>query len=147
MPQSITAAGGVVYSISDEEGEQEPNILLIYRRKKWDLPKGKREEGESESECAVREVSEEVGVDPPGIVDNLGTTYHEYMRDGTRYAKTTYWYAMQLKRKESFEPQQKEDIEKVEWMSISEARKKVAFENLRELLDRFKNWLEEGRGS
>src|SRR6476646_10094607 len=46
----IDAAGGVVINEQDA-------VLMIYRRGKWDLPKGKCDEGEEIAECALREVS------------------------------------------------------------------------------------------
>ncbi|MGC4056991.1 MAG: NUDIX domain-containing protein [Chitinophagaceae bacterium] len=49
------SAGGVVINEKQE-------ILMIYRRGKWDLPKGKLDEGESLEECALREVTEETGL-------------------------------------------------------------------------------------
>ncbi|MFO7843868.1 MAG: NUDIX domain-containing protein, partial [Bacteroidales bacterium] len=48
----IEAAGGMVKS-------NEGLFLFIFRRKKWDLPKGKLEPGENYKSCALREVSEE----------------------------------------------------------------------------------------
>src|ERR1041384_5510821 len=48
----VDAAGGVV---ENEHG----GVLMIYRRGKWDLPKGKRDDEEDMSRCALREVSEE----------------------------------------------------------------------------------------
>src|SRR5439155_18933695 len=50
----IQAAGGFVHT--DEQ------LLLIFRRGKWDLPKGKLDEGETLEACAVREIQEETGV-------------------------------------------------------------------------------------
>lgn len=44
---AIDAAGGLAYNENNE-------ILLIYRRGKWDLPKGKRDDGEVMEECALR---------------------------------------------------------------------------------------------
>jgi ADP-ribose pyrophosphatase YjhB (NUDIX family) len=37
-------------------------FLMIYRMKKWDLPKGKKEKKEKYKDTAVREVSEECNV-------------------------------------------------------------------------------------
>lgn len=147
MAEPVKAAGGIVYDVngSTEEAFQ-PKVLLIYRRENWDLPKGKLEDDESKSACAIREVSEEVGVETPEIVDYLGTTYHEYERDQTRYGKTTYWYAMQLDGDETFQPQEEEDIEQVEWVTLSDAKEKVAFDNLEKLLDRFQVWAHDKYG-
>ncbi|MEO6915694.1 MAG: NUDIX domain-containing protein, partial [Chitinophagaceae bacterium] len=41
----ISAAGGLVLNENDE-------VLLIYRRGAWDLPKGKQDDPESIEECA-----------------------------------------------------------------------------------------------
>lgn len=51
----------------------EEKILMIYNkwRKQWELPAGKREEGETEKECAIRELYEETGQNIPDL-DFLG---------------------------------------------------------------------------
>ena len=54
----VDAAGGL---ICNDLGE----FLLIFRNGMWDLPKGKREKGESTAENAVREVMEECGIPTP----------------------------------------------------------------------------------
>ena len=51
----IQAAGGFVHTDKNE-------VLLIYRRGKWDLPKGKLDEGEDLEACALREIKEETGL-------------------------------------------------------------------------------------
>lgn len=141
MTSKVKAAGGVVYKPSDQEEQPaEPLVLMIYRRQVWDLPKGKKEEDESRRQCATREVSEEVGSEVPVINGDLGTTYHEYTRDDTRYGKTTFWYAMQLDEESGFNPQQEEEIEKVEWVPLYKAKKRAEFDNLKKLLDRFEVW-------
>ena len=52
----VTAAGGMVLNDKDE-------ILFIYRKKRWDLPKGKTEKNETIESSAIREVEEETGVE------------------------------------------------------------------------------------
>src|SRR6478752_5737606 len=51
----IEAAGGLVYTPNEE-------VLLIFRKGKWDLPKGKLDDGEELETCAIREVEEETGI-------------------------------------------------------------------------------------
>ncbi|HYX76881.1 MAG TPA: NUDIX domain-containing protein, partial [Gaiellaceae bacterium] len=57
----VRAAGGVV-TRSGAGGRSE--ILLVHRPKydDWTLPKGKAEPGESDEDCALREVEEETGL-------------------------------------------------------------------------------------
>ena len=135
----IEAAGGVVYRLQGSRVD----VLLIYRNGFWDIPKGKREEGESIELCAIREVSEEVGVEPPIIESDLGITKHQYEQKGKLFDKTTYWYTMVLSQEvASFTPQLEEGIEKVEWVALEEAIELVAFENLVDVLVRFRKSIE-----
>jgi len=132
--QQIDAAGGVLYRIS--EGTVE--ILLIFRRGVWDLPKGKREKHESFENCAVREVAEEVGIRTPTPEHYLLDTYHEYDENGDRVGKTTKWYSMKLSDQNAVpKPQTEEGITKLMWVVLSEAKKKVGFDNLVKVLNAF----------
>ncbi len=134
MIKSITAAGGIIF-LKDEYTE--PKVLLIYRNGLWDLPKGKLEKGESIPMCAAREVAEETGSELPIIISELGTTYHEYQEKKKNFGKTTYWYAMVYPRSQDLIPQKSEGIERMEWKLLSEAKELVAFDNLKEVLQRF----------
>lgn len=133
--QQIKAAGGIVFKFSANSAE--PQVLMILRNGVWDLPKGKAEEGESIERCAVREVAEEVGSRLPSIVSNLGTTYHEYKEEEKLIGKTTWWYSMIFTKEENPQPQCEEGIEKVEWVNLPEAIKKVGYETLKPVLQIF----------
>ncbi|MBX2931184.1 MAG: NUDIX domain-containing protein [Chitinophagaceae bacterium] len=106
----IIAAGGLVVNDKNE-------LLLIFRRNKWDLPKGKLDEGESIETCAVREVKEETGLQNIELKNFIGKTYHEYFDTWTKknVIKETWWYAMSVQGNPSFIPQTEEDIEKIIW--------------------------------
>ncbi|SDW15045.1 NUDIX domain-containing protein [Marininema mesophilum] len=68
------SAGGVVYR--RVQGELE--ILLIEDRySRWTLPKGKKEEGETDEETALREILEETGVQGK-ICERLETIRYRY---------------------------------------------------------------------
>jgi len=134
----VTAAGGVIFRI-DAVGIQ---VLTIRRNGNWDLPKGKMEAGETIQFCAVREVSEELGIAPPIIVCSLDATWHMYEMDGESYGKTTHWFLM-ISNAESFTPQTEELIEEVRWVRLDVAQDLVAFENLRIVLRRVETVLSE----
>lgn len=45
----------------------EPHFLLMKHPKRWDLPKGHAEPGESPEETALREMQEETGINPQRV--------------------------------------------------------------------------------
>src|SRR5690606_32049504 len=99
--QVIKAAGGVV-STPDEE------YLFIFRKGKWDLPKGKLDEGEKTRSAAVREVEEECGIRVGRLLDKLTNTWHVYEERNEVIFKKTTWYAMEA-AKQKLVPQLEED--------------------------------------
>jgi 8-oxo-dGTP pyrophosphatase MutT (NUDIX family) len=105
----VTAAGGLV---ENENGE----FLLIHRRGKWDLPKGKLEKGESIQACAVREVEEETGLQNLELNELITITYHTYDEFGKHILKDSHWYRMKVSGKQVLTPQTEEDILEVKWV-------------------------------
>jgi len=104
----VEAAGGVVFNPKQE-------ILVMYRRGSWDLPKGKIDAGETKEIAAVREVQEETGIKEVKRGGLLCTTYHTYRnRKNKRVLKPTYWYKMTTTDLE-ISPEIEEDIELVLW--------------------------------
>lgn len=105
----IEAAGGLVFN-------QKKEILAIFRRGSWDLPKGKIDPGETAEAAAVREVQEETGLQQIELDRHLLDTYHTYrLKSGKRVLKRTYWYIMHT-RDTNLIPQAEEDIEKAVWI-------------------------------
>ena len=107
--REMDAAGGLVFN---DQGR----VLVIHRRGKWDLPKGKMEEGEAPDTAAVREVEEECGIRSPQIQKLLHTTYHSYVQEGVMILKKTRWYQMTYSGDEPLTPQTKEDITQARWL-------------------------------
>jgi 8-oxo-dGTP pyrophosphatase MutT (NUDIX family) len=106
----IQAAGGLVKNEAEE-------TLLIFRRGKWDLPKGKLDEGETLEECAVREVAEETGLQNVQLIAPLLITYHTY-HEGTKFIlKESHWYHMQTSGNQLLIPQTEEDIHAIKWVA------------------------------
>lgn len=109
----ITAAGGLVF---DEKNE----ILLIYRKGKWDLPKGKLDKGEKLEDCAIREVQEETGLQNVKLGKFFTLTYHTY-HEGTHFIlKESHWFFMKTKSGQPLIPQTEEDIVEIRWANKKE---------------------------
>ncbi|MFC2112783.1 NUDIX hydrolase [Bacteroidota bacterium] len=117
--KNISAGGGIV---KNPEGE----ILVIFRRGKWDLPKGKMEKGETMEQTAVREVKEECGLKEIELQDFLLSTYHIYEETGSLVLKKTDWYNMMYKGKSKPSPLEKEDITDARWVNPSGLEKIVS---------------------
>lgn len=115
----IKAGGGLVKNKKDE-------ILLIFRREKWDLPKGKLDDHETIEECAVREVQEETGLQELKMGQPIGITYHTYVQFGKHILKESHWYAMKATGNEKLVPQTEEDITEIIWAKKEDLKKYVS---------------------
>lgn len=118
--QTIIAAGGLVLN-------EKNDILMIFRRGKWDLPKGKLDEGEKIEDCAVREVMEETGLTQLDLGRLLVITQHTYFDQWIKKAviKQTHWYLMKASLDQPLVPQTTEDIESIEWVSKSQLSERL----------------------
>jgi ADP-ribose pyrophosphatase YjhB (NUDIX family) len=107
----VKAAGGLV--------KKKDKFLMIYRMKKWDLPKGKKESGEKYKETAIREVEEECNIQVK-LGKKICTTWHTYTMNRNNMLKKTQWYEMELLDDSRIKPSIEEDIEELRWMTQKE---------------------------
>jgi len=129
----IQAGGGVIQNEKNQ-------VLLIFRREKWDLPKGKLDPGETLEECAVREVKEETGLQSVKLIKKLTVTHHTYLQDSIQFIKETHWYHMSATTMENkiLIPQLEEEIEKIEWVDLRSlpAYLENSYDTIRQVLSR-----------
>jgi len=109
---TIRAAGGMILKGG--------KYLFIFRRGKWDLPKGKTDKGETPEQTAVREVHEECGIRDLTITKQLPATWHIYQSGyedskGLWILKETVWFEMAHRDDEKLVPQTDEEITQVKW--------------------------------
>jgi 8-oxo-dGTP pyrophosphatase MutT (NUDIX family) len=127
----VQAGGGLVTNDNNE-------VLLIHRRGKWDLPKGKLDKGETLEECAVREVMEETGLKKVTLKAPLMTTWHTY-HEGTRFImKESHWYTMKVNEDQKLVPQTEEDIVEIKWVKPGDLKNyyRNAFPSVIDVLDK-----------
>ncbi|MFV0233254.1 NUDIX domain-containing protein [Empedobacter falsenii] len=129
----IQAAGGIVRNPKDD-------YLFIFRLGKWDLPKGKMEEGESREESAIREIEEECSLTNLELKRFLMPTFHIYfLRE--YIIKETFWFEVFYDGVELPLPQTEEGIESVEWRKESEIPQLLenSYPNIKLLIDNYLN--------
>lgn len=130
----VPAAGGV---IRNPKGQ----ILMIYRKNFWDLPKGKLESGERSRQAAIRECMEEVGLKDLTIHTKIGVTWHLYReQDRSRSLKRTKWFVLDTQSPELTMPQKEEGIERVEWFNASDALElEPIYQNIKFIIQKYMN--------
>ncbi len=120
----VRAAGGVV----GRNGGRE--VIVIHRPKydDWTLPKGKAEDGETDEDCAVREVEEETGL-LCHLSDELPTISYRDRKD--RLKEVRYW---------SMEPlsgslqEGNDEVDEVRWVSLARAYELLSYGRDREVV-------------
>ena len=134
MLTPIIAAGGIVVNPNKE-------ILWIFRRGFWDLPKGKLDPNETIEACALREVMEETGVSNLVLGDLIMTTTHIYHDKyvNTEVEKTTYWYKMTTDQLQDGIPQTEEDIEAIAWVNKEDIAPYLAktYDTIKQVMEAF----------
>ncbi len=126
----VLAAGGLVKNSRDE-------LLMIFRRHKWDLPKGKVESGENIKTAAVREVEEECGIKGMKVRSHIADSYHIYYENERPILKQTVWYHISTAYEGITKPQIEEGIDKVEWVKTDgiENRLQNSYASIRWILE------------
>ncbi len=114
----IESAGGLVCN-------DDNCILLMFKRGKWDLPKGRVDDDER-TVAALREVHEETGLTfkKLEITGKLVPTWHTTRHGNTKYLKKTHWYQMRYHGHfDDVSPQVEEGIIECRWVHLSDLGK------------------------
>lgn len=120
----IVAAGAILWRI--EKGELKVAIIHRSRYDDWSWPKGKIDKGETVPQAAVREIREETG-----LKITLGVHLAEinYVMPNGGHKQVHYWAAKVSDKSlanSKFKPS--EEVEKVDWKTVAQARKLLSYE-------------------
>ena len=126
MTAKVRAAGGVILRRQDG-----PNEVLIVHRPRyddWTLPKGKVAPGESDEECALREVEEETG-----LRCRLGQELKSvsYVDRRGRQKTVRYWEMAPLEG--TFTPNH--EVDEVRWLPLEHAKRTLSYARDRDVLE------------
>lgn len=130
MIEAISCGGVVIFK---------GKILVLYKKYKsryegWVLPKGTVEPGEELHDTAVREVSEESGVQAE-IRKYIGQTHYTFNTSKDTVSKVVHWYLMSAGSFYS-KPQREEFFEDAGFYKYNEAFHLLRFPNERQILSK-----------
>ena len=121
------AAGGLI-SRRGEGGVMEVLVIHRPRRQDWTFPKGKAEEGESDEDCALREVHEETGLRCALEVE-LGVTRYV---DAKGRPKRVRWWRMRPLADDGFTAN--DEVDELRWVDRGVASELLTYPRDRNLL-------------
>jgi 8-oxo-dGTP pyrophosphatase MutT (NUDIX family) len=134
--ERAVSAGGVVF-----RRDHGIDIVICGRTSDgvWGLPKGTPNEGETLEQTALREVSEETGLDVE-IVGKIGVVEYWFAREGVRYHKWVHHFLM----KSTGGDTSRHDLEydKVEWRAVEDALKTLTFRNEANMVEKARAMIE-----
>jgi len=117
------------------EAEGRPEVLLVHRPKydDWSFPKGKAYEGESDEDCALREVREETGLECK-LGPELPTVFYTSKGQPKR---VRYWLMEPFAGE--FAPHR--EVDEIAWLGLAETGERLTYEHDRSLLERVERLL------
>ena len=128
---SATSAGGVV--VRFEAGIPR---FVAGRRKEihtWTLPKGTPHKGESTEETALREVTEETGLEVH-ILESIDSITYTFSQRGARIHKTVHYFLMEPTGGDL--AGHDHEFDEVRWFDLADAGGVLTFETERALVER-----------
>jgi 8-oxo-dGTP pyrophosphatase MutT (NUDIX family) len=122
------SAGGVAFR--QLGSEVEIAIILAHPNRRWQLPKGRVDEGESIERAAVREVREETGINTAVVVP-LETIEYWYVGNSrgikTKFHKFVHFFL--LKYLDGEVSDHDHEVAEARWVSVNDAIEMLAFKN------------------
>jgi 8-oxo-dGTP pyrophosphatase MutT (NUDIX family) len=106
------------------------------------LPKGLVGRGENPAATAVREVTEETGLEA-ALVTKLGDVRYVYTRAGARIFKVVSFYLLRYRRGRigNVPPEHAHEVEEARWLPLDEAPQLLSYRGEQEMADRARNYV------
>jgi bis(5'-nucleosidyl)-tetraphosphatase len=138
------SAGAVVFYLNKNNV---PIFLLLQNTLKktyWEFPKGKIEKNESIEETVKREVREETGIRKFNIISGFNSTLTWFFKlNGQLIRKEAVYLLTETNENEGNTAKISDEHQKLEWMTIETARKKINIRANRDLIEKAWTFIEE----
>lgn len=142
QPNEVSAGGVVV-----RRSGGGPEVCLISDGRHWGLPKGNVEHGETPAEAALREISEETGIERAAlaVVAELPASEYVYRRrdTGRLIFKRVHQYLVTAPAGAELHPQPSE-IDAAAWLSFDDALQRASFDDTKRALQEARRLLQSG---
>jgi 8-oxo-dGTP pyrophosphatase MutT (NUDIX family) len=127
------SAGGIVFRRLPDKGAQ--YLLIRDSYDNWGFPKGHLEDGESPAEAALRETSEETGLDRLRLQGPIRVIDWHFRFRGRHIHKYCHFFLFESAEGEPC-PQADEGITACQWRSLDDALESLSYDNARGVLKR-----------
>ncbi len=143
-PQKEVSAGVIVYRKDTATGRRLYLLVRKARGKKlWEFPKGKLEPGEGISHAAMRELREETGIvgrPERGFVKRIN---YDFNKMGVKVEKRVIHFLLEAKNAAVTISDEHSGFL---WTPYEDARKRLVFQNRKNMLDRAEQFLKRKEG-
>ncbi|HYP02860.1 MAG TPA: NUDIX domain-containing protein, partial [Pyrinomonadaceae bacterium] len=139
------SAGGVVFRRRRDDSLVEVALISVGGERRWQLPKGLVDAGESAEAAAMREAREETGVETELVapLDKIEYWYYATNRGGrVRFHKFVYFYLLRYLSGDVRDHDA--EVNEARWVEIDEARTMLAFAGERKVVERAREMLAAG---
>ncbi len=126
------SSGGIVYNPLHDEF-----LLILDSYKRWALPKGKIESGETPEQTAMREIGEETGLDHLKILRKIGKIQYFFRLHKQAMFKIVHIFLLET-NEEKLTPC-KIETKDAKWFKRDEAIQKISYKNAKNFLIKANN--------
>lgn len=126
------SAGFIVFSV-DQHGLRK-YLLLHYPSGHFDFPKGHLEQGESDLQAAIRELTEETGISNIEVISGFEEFIHYgfYRKEGQVLKKVTFFLGQSPAQEITLSHEHQGYL----WLEYDQALAKITFDNAKTLLQK-----------